>query len=76
MKAIGGIPHPECKISLFDWNQKYLIKIEQGLCEQTFKVSHFDVADEAALRAAVTPSFIAEALARFQGMHESIQNII
>jgi hypothetical protein len=76
MKAIGGIQHPECKISLFDWNQKYLVKIEQGMCEQTFKVSHFDVADEAALRAAVTPAFIEKALSRFASMHESINEIL
>lgn len=65
-----------CKVSLFDWNQKYLVKIEQGLCEQTFKMSHFDVADETALRDAVTPAFIQKALDRFASMHEDLNELI
>ena len=43
MRVVKEIPHSACKITVFSWNQKYLIKLEQGDFEQTFKVSEFDV---------------------------------
>ena len=76
MRVIGEVTHPACKITLFAWNQKYLIKLEQGPCEQTFKVSEFDVASEADLRARLTPEFIDKALARFRAMHEDLALLI
>ena len=73
MRVIGVIPHPACKITLFDWNQKFLVKLEQGPCEQTFKLSQLDLPDEASLRAHVTPEFIERALARFGEMFADVR---
>jgi hypothetical protein len=75
MRIIGSIPHPECKITLFSWNQKFLIKFELGLCEQTFKVPHEDVADEDDLRGRISPAFIESALLRFGQMHATLAEL-
>jgi hypothetical protein len=73
MRVIADIPHPSCKISLFAWNQKYLVKFEQGACEQTFKISEFDVSGESELRERITDAFIQRVLARFESMHGDLQ---
>lgn len=73
MRIIGEIPHPDCKITLFSWNNRYLIKLEQGLLEQTFKVDQFDLPGEETLNQIVSPDFIDEALARFDAMEQSLQ---
>lgn len=43
MRVIAELPHPECKITLFNMNQKYLIKFEQGILEQTYKIGELDL---------------------------------
>jgi hypothetical protein len=45
MRVIAEIPHPDCKISIFSMNGKFLIKLEQGGLEQTYKVPEADVTD-------------------------------
>ena len=42
MRIIGEIPHPDCKISIFYINQKYIVKFEKGNFEQSYKISEFD----------------------------------
>jgi hypothetical protein len=68
MRVIKEIPHRTCKITLFAWNNRYLIKVEQGFFEQTFKINEFDVADENEVTAMVDETFIAEAVSRFEQM--------
>jgi hypothetical protein len=72
MRIIGEIPHPECKITLFHWNNKYLLKLELGPFEQTFKINEFDVSSEDALKKMVNEDFISQAVARFADMSRSL----
>jgi hypothetical protein len=73
MRIVGEIPHDVCKITLFSWNNRYLIKLEYGLLEQTYKVNQFDIASEADLYQIVNESFIHAALDRFREMDKSLQ---
>lgn len=43
MRTLAELPHPECKITIFGMNQKYIIKFEQGSLEQTYKISEADI---------------------------------
>lgn len=43
MRVIAELPHPECKITLFNMNQKYIVKFEQGTLEQSYKLSETDL---------------------------------
>ncbi|GAB2688494.1 hypothetical protein GCM10027037_08780 [Mucilaginibacter koreensis] len=45
MRIIAELPHPEFKISILSMNQKYIIKIEKGVFEQTYKVAELDLTD-------------------------------
>ena len=73
MRIVGEIPHDVCKITLFSWNNRYLIKLESGLLEQTYKVNQFDIAQEADLYKIVNESFIQEAINRFREMDKSLR---
>jgi len=73
MRIVGEIPHPDCKITLLSWNNRYLIKIEQGLLEQTFKINQFDITGEDDLTALLDEQFLTECLERFSEMNSSLQ---
>ncbi len=73
MRIIGEIPHPDCRITLFHWNNRYIIKLEKGLLEQTFKIDQFDLSSENDLQAVVSDEFVQEALIRFEAMDRSLQ---
>lgn len=72
MRVVGEIPHPHCKITIFAWNNRYLIKLEAGLLEQTFKVNQFDVTGDADLHKLTDDTFIREAIDRFDDMARSL----
>ena len=72
MRVIGEISHPACKITLFHWNNRYLIKLEHGPLEQTFKIQEFDLASEEDIKLVITEEFIQAALQRFDLMGQSL----
>lgn len=72
MRVVGEIAHPQLKITIFNWNNRYLIKLEDGPFEQTFKVSELDIASEDELKKAVDAEFLQQAIDRFQDMAQSL----
>jgi hypothetical protein len=73
MRQLADIPHPDAKITLFSWNGKYLIKLEKGPLEQTYKVSELDVTSDDDVRALLDSEFLQAALARFTDMRNDLQ---
>jgi len=73
MRVVGEIAHPELKITIFHWNNRYLIKLEAGLFEQTFKIHEYDVASEEEVKKIVNEDFISAALDRFNLMAQSLE---
>lgn len=43
MRVLAELPHPDCKITIFGMNQKFIIKFEQGSLEQSYKLAEADV---------------------------------
>ena len=76
MRVIGEIAHPECKITLYHWNNRYIIKLEQGPLEQTFKIQEYDLASEEDIRLILSEDFIQAALNRFEMMGQSVHEAI
>ena len=74
MRVVGEIPHAECRITLLSWNNRYLIKIEQGFLEQTFKINQFDLLKESDLTRVLDEQFLNECILRFQEMSTSLRN--
>ncbi|MBK5277576.1 MAG: hypothetical protein JJE09_01815 [Bacteroidia bacterium] len=74
MRVVGEIAHPDCKITIFHWNNRYLLKLEAGLLEQTFKISEYDISSEEELKKILNEEFIQKAMERFQDMHTSLRS--
>jgi len=45
MRIIAELPHSDFKISILNMNNKFIVKIEQGSLEQTYKIAEADVVD-------------------------------
>lgn len=45
MRIIAELPHPEFKISILNMNHKFIVKIEQGNLEQSYKTGEADLLD-------------------------------
>jgi hypothetical protein len=71
MRVIADIPHPDLKITLFSWNNKYLIKLERGMMEQTYKVSELDVTGVEDVRRLLDEEFLSSVLRRFDEMNDA-----
>lgn len=70
MRVIAELPHPECKITLFNMNQKYIVKFEQGTLEQSYKLSELDLTGGGAneIFQMLDEEFIATVIERFKEM--------
>jgi hypothetical protein len=77
MRIVFEIPGEQVKTTVFHWNQKYLIKFETALYEQTYKVSELDVmGDEDIRRLIDDETFQATWIKQFQSMHQGLQEAI
>jgi hypothetical protein len=45
MRIIAELPHPDFKISILNMNNRFIVKIEQGSFEQTYKIAEVDLLD-------------------------------
>tara|TARA_A100000171_G_scaffold11380_1_gene9281 strand:- start:4220 stop:4450 length:231 start_codon:yes stop_codon:yes gene_type:complete len=72
VRIVKEIPNSNCKITVFSWNGKFLIKLENGGFEQTFKVSELDVLEQE-LDEILNETFITEAIERFDDMAKSLR---
>ena len=73
MRIIGQIDHPVLKITVMQLSDKYVLKIEHALLEQTFKIRE---ADELRgfndISKLVDETFLKECIERFQSMNTSL----
>ena len=76
MRVIGNLPHPKCNITFFHWNNRYLIKVESGPLEQTFKVQEYDVSGEEDLKKIVSEEFIDDCMKQFDTMAQCLRKSV
>ena len=43
MRIVAELPRPDCNITIFSMNMKYIIKFEKGGFEQSYKISEMDM---------------------------------
>jgi len=70
MKFIKKIPHIDVDISVYEWNQKYIVKFEMLGLEQTYKVSTLETESHIEVEGGLTKEFIAKVMHRFIEMQE------
>jgi len=70
MRTVAELPRPDCKITIYSMNMKFIIKFEQGVLEQTYKLSEMDVTGGAdGVFQLLDEEFIAGVVARFKTMN-------
>jgi hypothetical protein len=76
MKTLGQIPHPEMLITIFMWNNKYLLKFEAGPYEQVYKIDAgaFDDANE--LKSRISAGFTESVAERFRQMNKDFSDLM
>ena len=74
MRIIAELPHPEFKISILNMNQKFIIKIEQGVMEQSYKIAETDLLDGVnSVFELLDEAFLKTVSARFAEMHKDFK---
>lgn len=69
MRVVAELPRPDCKITIFSMNGKYIIKFEKGSFEQTYKLAEMDLLDGLdGVFQLLDEEFIATVVARFDQM--------
>ncbi|MES2797577.1 MAG: hypothetical protein V4683_16535 [Bacteroidota bacterium] len=70
MHFIKRIESPDCQISLFSWNGKYIVKFEANQLEQTYKIDQTDVSSIEEVELVVNQEFVALVMNRFMNMSQ------
>ena len=68
MRIIDTIPHPSISISIFQMNDKFIVKFEAGPMEQAFKFYTEDVKSVDGLKKLINEVFIETVRLRFNEM--------
>ena len=74
MRLVKEIPHSKFKIQVHQYNGKYILKIELGQFEQTFKIGELDVSGLDELENMITDEFLSNTFKRFLQMREDWGN--
>lgn len=72
MRVIKEFRDPRMKISIFSFNEKWIVKTEAGLCEQTFKFPQDEWSFEQVVARCEDENFRQAIAQRFQSMHDEM----
>lgn len=72
MKVIATIPLEECQVTLFWWNQKYILKFEKNQLEQTYKISEMETSEQEIRELINNEELIRNVMSRFSAMEEDL----
>ncbi len=76
MRIIDSIPHPSMSISIFQMNDKYIVKFEAGPMEQSYKFSVTEMGGLENLKQKVSNEFIEKVRKRFNEMYTDLSNLV
>ena len=75
MHFIKEITHPQMRISLFEWNSKYIVKFETPELEQSYKYSVMDFSTQKEIEELVSSSSFQDfVLQTFKNMYAEMEN--
>jgi len=74
MRVVKELVKGSIRITVFSWNNKFLIKYEQGMVEQTYKVSEMDLLEEDDLKLFFQEDWLAQIEIKFDEMNLMLRN--
>lgn len=72
MRILEHIPHAHFKVTLFEWNEKYLLKLETPSMEMVYKIPK-TFGDAEKVKGLLTPEFYAGNTEALMKMRDTIQ---
>lgn len=76
MRIVKELSQSDIRITIFDWNEKYIIKYEIGPLEQTYKISKWDIDSEEGLTSKIlSEELLNEIKLRFDEMGNTLRKI-
>lgn len=72
MRIVDYIPHESLMITLMEMNEKYILKLEGGPMEQTYKLDKGRVSTSANMKILVDEIFVNECVEHFNSMFKSL----
>ncbi|WP_448527989.1 hypothetical protein [Raineya sp.] len=76
MKQLKQFSEGSLAITLFWWNQKFILKFEQNQLEQTYKVSELEYSEAEVLELAQNQEFLGCVKKRFEQMYSDLQTYL
>jgi hypothetical protein len=77
MRIVGYIEHPVLKITIMQMNNRFVLKLEANMLEQTYKFHEDDnLRTMADIEKLVDETFLNECLKRFSDMNKSRGEIV
>jgi hypothetical protein len=76
MRYIKDIPNKTYKIGIYQWNNKYIIKIESGMYEQTYKIDEYEISSVEEIEKCLDSVFMNLVTNRFDSMHSDFQDTL
>jgi len=76
MRIIATIPHPRIKISVFQMNAKFLLKMEAGPYEQTYKIQEDEITSVEQLERICNEEFMNTVIRRFESMMNDFEKAL
>ncbi|EIM76182.1 hypothetical protein A3SI_11174 [Nitritalea halalkaliphila LW7] len=73
MRVVKELTQGDIRISIFSWNNKYILKYELGPLEQTYKVSEMDILEEKELEGFLSEPFLEGVKNNFEVMGEKLR---
>jgi len=75
MRVVAELPRPDCKITIFSMNNKFIIKFEKGNLEQTYKLAEIDLLNGLnGVFELLDEEFISSVVSRFERMNEDFSS--
>lgn len=75
MRIVGEIPHEVMKITIFQWNGKYIVKFEISHFEQSYKFSESTISSLSELKKKIGLGFQHRVLQLFGEMREEYEKL-
>ena len=73
MRVIKEFVQEEVRVSIFSWNNKYIVKFELGPMEQTFKLNETDILEEQDRESFFSGDFFEKVKLRFEEMGKTLR---
>lgn len=76
MRYIKDIENPHCKAQLYSFNNKFILKFEIGMLEQSYKFSELDVSTHEEIEELMDVTFFTKIMKRFETMQDDLNDLM